>query len=196
MGTLGYTATISLDGYVADANGDFNWSGPSDEVFQYHVDRMAAVSTEVLGRNTYLLMKYWEAEPEDGSWGESEHEFARLWHGIERVVVSETLTPDDLAPERERLVPTLGLGELRRIVEEAPGEVEIFGPTTASQAIRAGMVEDYRFFIVPRIVGGGLSALPDGARLDLELVEHRIFSNGAAYLHHRAPRPATPGSHS
>ncbi|GAA1214880.1 dihydrofolate reductase family protein [Prauserella alba] len=185
MGTLSYTATVSIDGYAADADGDFQWSAPSDEAFQFHVDRMAAVSTEVLGRNTYLLMRYWESAPEDGSWGAAEHEFSRRWCGIERVVVSSTLTRDDVASERVRLVPELGLAELEKIVAEARGEVEIFGPTTASAAIRAGMVQDFRFFVVPKAVGGGLRALPDAVDLDVRLVEHHIFGNGTAYLHYR-----------
>lgn len=67
MGTLSYTATMSLDGCVADTEGDFQWSGPNDEVFQLHLDRMAEVSTEVLGRRTYQLMTYWEAEPPGGT---------------------------------------------------------------------------------------------------------------------------------
>jgi len=185
MGTLSYTATMSLDGYVADANGSLDWSVPDAEVFQFHVDRMTAVSTEILGRTTYLLMKYWETEPEDGSWDAAEREFARRWQGIEHVVASSTLTEDDLGSGPARLAPRLGLGELERIVADAHGEVEIFGPTTAAEAIRAGLVADFRFFVVPATLGGGLHALPDDAHLDLRLVEHRIFGNGVAYLHYR-----------
>ncbi|MCR3722402.1 MULTISPECIES: dihydrofolate reductase family protein [Prauserella salsuginis group] len=184
MGALSYTATMSLDGYVADANGDFDRLGPSAEVFQSHVDRMGMVSTEVLGRNTYLLMRYWESAPADGSWGAAEHEFARRWRGIEHIVASSTLTRDDLASERDRLVPDLDLGELERIVAQASGEVEIFGPTTASAAIRAGLVQNFRFFVVPKVVGGGLRAVPEDTQLDLRLAEHRIFDNGTAYLHY------------
>lgn len=183
MGTLSYTATISLDGYAADASGDFQWSAPSDEVFRFHVERMAAVSTEVLGRNTYQLMTYWNSEPEDGSWGEDEREFARRWQGIGHVVVSSTLGPEDLDSPRDRLVPRLDLSALERIVADAPGEVEIFGPTTAAAAIRAGMVSDFRFFVVPKIVGGGLSALPGDAALEVDLVEHRAFGD-TVYLHY------------
>lgn len=184
MGTLGYTATVSLDGYVADASGDFQWSGPSDEVFAFHVERMAAVSTEILGRNTYELMTYWETEPDDGSWGADEREFARRWQNLNLVVASSTLTPEDVPSERTRLVADLNLDEIARIVDDAPGEVEIFGPTTARDVIRAGMVRDFRFFVVPKVVGGGLRALPDDVRLDLTLVEHRIFGNGLAHLHY------------
>lgn len=186
MGTLTYTATISVDGYAADADGDFNWSAPSGEVFRFHVERLEPVAHEVLGRRTYRLMEYWQSPPADGSWSADEHEFARRWEAIPRTVVSSTLTVDDLTNERDRLVPRLELDTLRRIVDEAPGQVEIFGPTTAAAAIRAGMVTDFRLFVVPRIVGGGLRALPTDARLELELAEQRVFGNGTAYLHYRS----------
>lgn len=183
MGTLGYTATVSLDGYVADATGDFNWSGPSDEVFAVHVERMAEVSTEVLGRKTFALMQYWETYPPEGEVPTADElEFARRWRAIEKVVASSTLTSADLGPSRARLVSHLSLEGLRRIVDEAPGRVEIFGPTVAAPAIRAGMIDHFEFFVVPKVVGGGLRALPDGPRLDLELAGHTVFANGAVHL--------------
>ncbi|WP_309132976.1 dihydrofolate reductase family protein [Brevibacterium sp.] len=185
MGTLSYTASISLDGYVADATGDFQWSAPSEDVFRFHVDRMTGVSTEVLGRNTYLLMKYWETDPDDGSWGAAEHEFARRWRQLDKVVASTTLSHDDLATDRARLVNDLGLTELEQIASDATGEVEIFGPATASAAIRAGLVIDFRFFVVPTMVGGGLSAIPADVHLDLKLVEHCVFDSGTAFLHYQ-----------
>lgn len=184
MGTLSYTAAVSLDGYVADAEGDFQWSGPDDEVFRFHVERMRPVSHEILGRNTYELMRYWYSDPDENGWGPDEREFARLWRGLDHVVVSSTLTADDLESPRDRVLPRLGLAELQRIVDEAPGEVEIFGPTTAADAIRAGMVSDFTFFVVPKVVGGGLAALPRGARQDLELVDHRRFGD-TIYMHYR-----------
>lgn len=186
MGTLSYAATVSLDGYAADADGDFQWTGPSDAVFAVHLERIATVSTEVLGRKTYAGMDCWESYPDDADSPEASREFARLWRGIDKVVVSSTLTPGELQSNRARIVSELGLDELRRIVDGASGVVEIFGPTTASAAIRAGLVEDFHFFVVPKMVGGGLAALPDGVRLDLDLVEHKAFDNGIAYLHYRA----------
>lgn len=185
MGTLCYTATVSLDGYVADVDGDFAWSGPDDDVFQFHVERTGPVSHEILGRSTYELMRYWYSEPDDEEWGPDEQEFARRWQTISHIVVSSTLTSEDLQRPDNRLLPDLDLEELQRIVDEAAGEVEIFGPTTAAPAIRAGMVSDFRFFVVPKIVGGGRAALPEGALLDLELVEHRVFG-GTTYLHYRS----------
>ena len=185
MGTLSYTATISLDGYAADAAGGFQWSAPSGDVFRFHVERMEAVTHEVLGRRTYQLMKYWDLPPADGSWSADEHEFANRWRAIPRTLVSTTLTAADLISEHDRLVSGLELCELQGIVDNTSGEVEIFGPTTAGEAVRAGMVTDFRFFVVPKVVGGGLRALPRDAALDLDLAEHRVFGNGTAYLHYR-----------
>lgn len=186
MGTLSYSTAVSLDGYVADASGDFQWSAPSEEIFAFHVERMAAVSTEVLGRKTYELMTYWNAVPSDDSWGPLEHEFSRRWQGIEHIVASKTMGTDDLDSEQDRLVQDLSLDVLEQIVQSAPGEVEIFGPTTASAAIRAGMVKEFSLFVVPKMIGGGLAAIPEGASLNLRLTQQRVFENGTAYLHYVA----------
>ena len=183
-----FTANVSLDGYVADQNGDFQWTGPADEMFAMHIDRMAEVSTEVLGRKTHALMEYWENLPDTEDQPAAEREFARRWRGISKVVVSSTMAAGDLASDRARLVPDLSLAELQRIVEDAEGMVEIFGPTTAADAIRAGLVDEFRLFVVPKLVGGGLRALPDGVQLDLSLAEQRIFANGTAYLRYRTRR--------
>lgn len=125
-----------------------------------HVERMAETSAEVLGRKTYDLMRYWESAPEDGSWTAAEHEFARRWQTIEKVVVSTTMSPDDLSSDRSRLIRELDTAELRQLTESAPGSVEIFGPTTAATAIRAGMVSGFRLFVVPVIVGGDCVPCP------------------------------------
>ena len=182
MGILTYTATVSIDGYVADPTGDFDWTAPSEEVFAHHIERMAGVSTEVLGRRTYALMEVWEDPANEQGFTADQREFARRWRGIRTVVASSTLTPDDLRTDRDRLMPHLGLDELRDIVAEASGAVEIFGPTTAAPAIRAGLVEQFDLFVVPTVVDGGLRALPDGARLDLRAATSRRFSNGTIHL--------------
>ncbi|WP_080795692.1 dihydrofolate reductase family protein [Corynebacterium pacaense] len=184
MGSLSFSATVSLDGFAADRDGGIDWTVPDADLFRLHVERMAAVSTEVLGRRTFLMMKYWDSEPGDGSWGPDEREFARRWRGIEKIAVSSTLTGAEVGSGGARLISGLTLPGLARIVEDAPGEVEIFGPTTAAAAIRAGMVRDFRFFVVPRVLGGGLRALPDHADLELRLVEHQVFGSGIVFLHY------------
>ncbi|MDR4533493.1 dihydrofolate reductase family protein [Glutamicibacter sp. PS] len=184
MGSLSYTATISLDGFAAGPDGDFQFGAPDEEVFAFHVQRMEHISTEVLGRKTYQLMTYWEEAPEGENWGADEAEFSRRWRNLQHMVISSTLTEHDLSHSGTELRPHLPLEALREIVQQAPGEVEIFGPTTAAPAIKAGMVDNYRFFIVPKTLGGGLAALPAQVSLDLRLAEHRIFGNGTVYLHY------------
>jgi len=186
MGTLSFTATVSVDGYAAGPDGDFQFGAPSEQVFRFHVERMAAISTEILGRCSYDLMHYWEAEPDGEDWGDDEREFGRLWQGLDIVAASSTLTADEITRENHRLVTQLTLDEIARITEQAPREVEIFGPTTAAPAIRAGLVRDFRFFIVPVILGSGLRALPEDAHLDLRLIESRVFENGVTMLHYSA----------
>jgi len=186
MGTLSFTATVSIDGYAAGPDGDFQFGAPSEEVFRFHVERMAAISTEILGRRTYELMHYWESEPAGEDWGDDEREFARRWQALDIIAASSTLTPDDLTLESHRLMSDLTVEDIAQIADHASGEVEIFGPTTAAPAVRAGLVRDFRFFVVPVVLGGGLRALPDDARLDLRLVESRMFENGFTLLHYAA----------
>lgn len=184
MGSLIYTATISIDGYAADSDGDFQWSAPGDEVFRRHIDRLGPVSTEILGRRTFELMTYWNAEPEGETWTQDEHEFARRWQGLDHVVASSTLSATDVEAQGARLVENLDLDGIRDIVDRAEGQVEIFGPTTAAPAILAGLVTEFYFFVVPMAVGGGLAAIPSDARLELELASHEIFASGTALLHY------------
>lgn len=185
MGTLSYTVSLSLDGYAADVDGGLDWGAPSEEVFAFHVERMTSVSTEILGRTTYELMRYWDSEPEGENWGALENEFSRRWQSIDHYAVSSTRSPADLSISPDRLLTSLDLAELHDIVADARGEVEIFGPTTATPAIRAGLITDYRFFLVPTTLGDGLAALPRDTDLKLRLVEHRTFDNGTVFLHYR-----------
>ncbi|GAA2554802.1 dihydrofolate reductase family protein [Neomicrococcus aestuarii] len=185
MGTLSYTTAMPLDGFVADADGDFQWAAPNEEIFRFHIERVGDVSAEVLGRKTYELMKYWDTEPAGEDWGEQEREFAALWQGVKLFVASGSLESADVADPRTTLVDRLNLDFLRRIVADASGEVEIFGPTVARDAIVGNLVDDYRFFVVPVTVGGGLAAIPANAKLDLALVEQRVFSNGTLFVHYK-----------
>ncbi|MFD6812635.1 dihydrofolate reductase family protein [Enteractinococcus coprophilus] len=181
MGILSYTAVMSLDGYIADTDGDFQWATPSPEIFDAHLQRMSEVSTEIMGRKTYELMHFWDTYPDSDEATPAEKVFGRLWQHIDKIVASSTLSPTDMVADDE-LVPDLDVERVQRIGQEAEGVVEIFGPTTAADAIRAGLIERFEFFIVPIIIGGGLKALPEGVRLGVVLVEQRTFENGTVYL--------------
>ena len=182
MGTLSYAVVMSLDGYIADTNGDFQWATPSPEIFDVHLQRMSEVSTEIMGRKTYELMQFWDTYPDSDEATPAEKVFGRLWTHIDKIVASSTLTESDMAADDDELVAQLDVERVRRIAQEAEGVVEIFGPTTAADAIRAGLIERFEFFIVPIIIGGGLKALPAGVQLDVELVEQRTFEDGTVYL--------------
>lgn len=160
MGTLCYTTSVSLDGFVADPTGDFQWGAPDEEVFEYHLDRMADPSAEMLGRNTYELMKYWDAEPEGEDRGEPAREFARLVGKVKLFVASSSKTETEVTSPNAELIGHLTLDRLKEIVREAPSEADIFGPTVAREALLACLVEDYQFFVVPKVDGGGLRARP------------------------------------
>lgn len=186
MGMLNYATAMSLDGYIADEHGNFDWAAPTEEIFAVHLARLAHVSTEILGRKTYALMRYWDAESVDEPWTQAERDFARDWPKIDKVVVSTTLSDDQLVTGRERLVRSMSLDDIRQIVHEASDVVEIFGPTTAAEAIRAGLVDRFEFFIVPVMIGGGLAALPSGVRCDVRLTQQRVFENGTVYVRYEA----------
>ena len=178
MGRLLVTAICSVDGYVADTHGSFEFAFPSAEVHQAVNDLERGVGTQLLGRRTYEIMTYWETVPTEGD--DPEADFARLWTGADKVVFSTTLT--EVATPRTRLVPAFDAAEVRALVEASPHDVEIGGPTLAAEAWRAGLVEEVRLFLVPAVVGGGLPALPDGVRTNLTLLDQRTFENGTLLL--------------
>ena len=181
MADLVYGVIGSLDGYVADEHGDFDWSAPDAEVLDYVNELAAGTGTEIYGRRLYDTMKVWETF--DGDTAE-EAEWARAWRARAKVVVSSTL--DAVETSRTTLLPSLDAPTLQRLKDEATEPLAIGGPTLAATAIRAGLVDEYYFITCPILVGGGLRALPDGVRLELSLVEERRFGNGVVATRYRA----------
>jgi dihydrofolate reductase len=187
MGTLSYFANMSADGYTVDTEGKFDWTDPTEEVLAFINEIESDVAVYVHGRRMYETMVYWETyEPGPDPDPESAR-YAEIWRGVEKVVASSSLPEEAITSARTRLVRDLQLGELRRITDCAPGAVSVGGPTVAVPAIRAGLVDDFRFFVYPEVLGGGLPALPHDARLSLRLVDTRTFASGCVYLHY-APR--------
>jgi dihydrofolate reductase len=184
MGRLLVTAICSLDGYVADADGSFSWAEPSEEVHQAVNDLERGVGLQIVGRRTYELMTYWETAPTEGDGPYAG--FARIWQGLDKVVVSSSMT--EVSFPRTRLLHGFDVGEIRTIVAESERDVEIGGPTLAAQAWRAGLVDEVRLFLKPVVVGGGLPALPDGVRADLDLLEQRRYDDGTVLLRHAVRR--------
>ena len=182
MARLIYAVNMSLDGYIADRDGNFDWSEPSEAVHQFFNDLLRSVGTHLYGRRMYETMVYWETVPADAPPIASE--FAELWRDADKVVYSTTL--EEVSSARTRLERQFDIAAVRAMKAAAPRDLMIGGAGLAAEAIRAGLVDDYHLMVLPVIVGGGTRALPDDARLDLELVEERRFDSGTVLLHYRA----------
>jgi dihydrofolate reductase len=174
---LVYSALASLDGYVADTDGQFQWAAPDREVHAFVNDLERDVDTMLLGRRMYEVLAVWETldEPEPEM-----RDYAEIWRAADKVVYSRTL--QDVSTARTRIEREFDPEAVRRM----EGKLSIGGPELAGHAIRAGLVDEFQLFLSPVLVGGGTAALPDGVRRDLELVEERRFGNGFVFLRYRA----------
>jgi dihydrofolate reductase len=173
---LVYSALASLDGYVADADGRFEWAAPDAEVHAFVNDLERGVGTMLLGRRMYEVLAVWETldEPEPEM-----RDFAEIWRAADKVVYSRTL--EEVSTARTRIEREFDPEAVRRL----DGVVSIGGPELAAHAFRAGLVDEIHLFLSPILVGGGTAALPDGVRRELELVEERRFGNGVVFLRYR-----------
>jgi dihydrofolate reductase len=173
VGKLSYSAIASLDGYIEDEHGKFDWAAPDDEVHAFINELERPVGTYLYGRRMYETMVAWESV---GS-----HPYAEIWRAADKVVYSRTL--EAVASARTRIEREFEPCAVRRLKEK--GDVSVGGPALAAEAIRAGLVDEYHLFLVPILVGGGKRALPDGVRLELELLEERRFGSGVVYVRYR-----------
>jgi dihydrofolate reductase len=182
MGRLVYTAICSLDGYTEDADGKFGWAMPDEEVHAFVNDLERPVGTYLYGRRMYETMAVWQTlgGPDLPA---VENDYADIWRAADKVVFSTTLAA--ASTPRTRLERAFDPDAVRRLVADADREVGIGGPGLAAHAIRADLVEELHLFLHPVVVGGGTRALPDGVRLDLELVDEHRFGSGVVHLHHR-----------
>jgi dihydrofolate reductase len=180
MARLIYAAIASLDGYINDADGEFGWAAPDEEVHAAANDLERGIGTYLYGRRMYDVMVFWETmdDPEPVM-----RDFAGLWRAAEKVVFSTSL--EDVASARTRIERSFDPDAVRALVAAADRDVSVGGAHLAGQALRAGLVDELHLFLTPVLVGGGTRALPDDVRLDLELVGERRFANGVVHLHHR-----------
>jgi dihydrofolate reductase len=187
MAALIYSAICSLDGYVADADGAFDWSVPDEEVHAFVNDQERPIGTYIYGRKMYDVMKVWQDDALLGDASDATlRDYAAIWRAAEKVVLSRTLT-GPLTP-RTRVEPDFDADRVRALVRDARSDVSIGGPTIAALALRAGLVDEVRLFLSPAVVGGGLRALPEGLRLDLELRDERRFGNGVVFVRYAVSR--------
>jgi dihydrofolate reductase len=180
MARLIYSAIMSLDGYIADSEGHFEWAAPDEEVFSFVHDRERPVGTYLYGRRMYQTMRYWETAHTLEGQSPAGLGFARTWQAADKIVYSATLREPDTA--RTRVERDFVPDQVRTLKESADRDLTVGGAHLAAQAIAAGLVDEYQLYLVPAVVGGGTRALPDEVRLNLSLAQERRFGNGTVYL--------------
>lgn len=180
MAKLIYLMNTSLDTYVADEHGGFSWIVPDEEWIGYINNLCSSCGTFLYGRRMYEAMVYWETEYAAHNHQEFHLEFARHWQAAEKIVYSRTLA--EPRSTRTRIEHEFDAEAVRQLKDNAEHDITIQGPELAAHALKAGLVDEVQIFILPVIVGGGKRFLPDGLRLDLELVEEQVFRSGVVAM--------------
>jgi dihydrofolate reductase len=182
MARLIYSAITSLDGYVADEHGSFDWAEPDEEVHAFVNDHERPIGTYLYGRKLYETMQYWETPPDSGVSAVAD-DYAAIWQAADKVVYSRTLRAP--ATTRTRIEREFDPAAVRAMKASAGADLTIGGAHLAAEALRAGLVDELHLFVNPVVIGGGNAALPDGIRVALELVDDHRFGNGVVHLHYR-----------
>jgi len=181
--SLIYSAIASLDGYVDDEQGGFDFAAPDEEVHRFVNDLERSAGTHLYGRRMYETMVYWETEGDDEA---VTRDFAEIWRGAEKVVYSRTLQA--VSSERTRIEREFDAAAIRRLKESSGSDITIGGAELAGQAIAEGLVDECHLFLSPVLVGGGKRALPAGVQAQLELLDERRFRSGVVYLRYHLAR--------
>jgi len=183
MAKLIYSALTSLDGYVADEDGNFDWAKPSEEVHLFVNDLERSVGTHLYGRRMYEVMVYWESGDALADQPPVIRDYAKIWRAADKIVYSKTLA--EVSSARTRIEQDFDIDAVRQLKATADRDIGVGGADLAGQAIRAGLVDELHLFLAPVLVGGGKRSLPDDLRLELELLDERRFANGVVHLHYR-----------
>lgn len=189
MARLIYIMNVSLDGYVADRDGNFDWSDPTPELFTTILELVRPVGTYLYGRRLYETMAVWETAHLDPAapaftpgLGALERDFATVWRSADKIVFSTTLPRASTA--RTRIERAFDADEVRRLKATSERDLTVGGPNLAAAMIAANVVDDLHAFVHPIIVGGGNPWLPQNLHIPLELVdEHRLGE--IVHLHYR-----------
>jgi dihydrofolate reductase len=185
MARLIYSSIMSLDGYAADEEGNFDWAEPDEEVHTFVNDLERRVGTYLLGRRTYEVMVVWETM-DLANQPPFIRDFAEIWRAADKLVYSKTLATASTA--RTRIERDFDPEAVRQLKASAGHDLNVGGPDLAAQAFTAGLVDECHLFVAPVVVGGGTRSLPSKVRLELELLDERRFGNGMVYLRYRATR--------
>lgn len=187
MGKLIYAANISLDGYLEDEDGAFDWSVPDEEVHAFWNEHERGIGTSLYGRRMYETMAIWDTD----DWLRDEpsvvRDYAQIWRDADKVVYSTTLA--SVSTARTRIERRFDPDAVRRLKEGSDADLSVGGATLGAEAFRHGLVDECVLLLAPAAIGGGKPALPRGLRLELELLDQRRFGNGVVCLRH-AVHPA------
>jgi dihydrofolate reductase len=183
MANLIYSAIASLDGYVEDQDGSFEWAAPDDEVHAFVNDLERPIGTYLYGRRMYETMVSWETGGAGPDQPAVSRDFATIWRAAEKIVYSRTLETPSSA--RTRIERELDPGAVRRLKQSASADIAIGGAQLAGQALAEGLVDECHLLLLPIVVGAGKRALPEHVRVDLELLHERTFRSGVVYLGYR-----------
>jgi dihydrofolate reductase len=184
MGRLIYAAITSLDGYVEDEGGGFDWAVPDEELHAFVNELERPIGTYLYGRRMYETMVFWETADAAAA-GEPAvfADYAEIWRGAEKIVHSRTL--GSVSSANTRIVRELDADAVRELKRSSGADLTIGGAELAGRALVQGLVDECHLFLCPVVVGGGRRALPDGLHARLELLDHRRFQNGVVHLRYR-----------
>jgi dihydrofolate reductase len=188
MAKLIYFSLMSLDGYIEDSAGRFDWAVPDDEVHTFVNDLLRPLGTHLYGRRMYEVMSAWETLHEQAGLPAYELDFAGFWRAVDKIVFSTTL--QEISSARTRIEREFGPEAVRRLKAQAQRDLSVSGPHLAAHAFEAGLVDACHLILAPVSAGSGKRAMPGGAMRKLELQATRRFGNGMVYLHYRCA-PAT-----
>jgi dihydrofolate reductase len=186
MAKLIYAAIASLDGYVEDAAGRFDWAAPDEEVHAFVNDLERPIGTYLYGRRMYETMVFWETAGRGADEPAVTRDYAEVWRSADKVVYSRTLSTTSSA--RTQIEREFDPDAVRRLKRIGEADITVGGADLAGQALAAGLVDECHLFLCPVVVGGGKRALPDGVRVRLQLLGERRFAGGVVHLHHRVDR--------
>jgi dihydrofolate reductase len=178
-----YSAIASLDGYVADDDGNFDWAAPDEEVHRFVNELERPIGTYLYGRRMYEVMAFWETADTGANEPTAMQDYAAIWQAADKIVYSRTL--DAPVSSRTAIERDFDPEAIRQLKASAESDISMGGPELAGQAISAGLVDELHLFLNPVVVGGGRRALPDHAHMELELLHEGRFGNGVVHVHYR-----------
>jgi dihydrofolate reductase len=183
LAKLIYSVIASLDGYIEDKAGKFDWAAPDEEVHRFVNERERPIGTYLYGRRMYDTMRFWETEEARANQPPHVQDYASIWRAADKVVYSRTL--DTVSSARTRIERDFDPGAVRRMKAATERDISVGGAELATIAFKARLVDELQLFLHPIIVGGGKRALPLDVRLELDVLDERRFANGVVYLHYR-----------